>query len=214
MTIAATAETPVLRRTATLVIGLVLIAAGVASMIRAEVGVAPFDVLTTGLAEVSGLEIGIAAMVLPFLFALAGWALGRRPGPGTVIAVFAVGPILGLVLSALPETEMMAGRIPYFTVGFVLVSVGITGVIVAELGPGPSEVLMLALHDRGHPLALARTAIEIACVAVGWALGGQIGAGTVVVALLLGPTLRFLLTTAGYQAQAIEEAVDCAAPGA
>lgn len=214
MSLALTTETPVLRRTATLAVGLVLVASGVALTIAAELGVAPFDVLNTGLAETTGIPIGAAAMVLPFLFALAGWALGRRPGPGTVIAVLTVGPVLGLVLALVPEPEALALRVPYFAIGFALIAIGVTAVIVAELGPGPSEVLMLALHDRGHPLALARTAIEVSTVAAGWALGGQIGVGTVAFALLIGPTLRALLSAVGYEARAIEDAVECAAPGA
>lgn len=197
-----------------LAMGLLLVATGVALTIRAEIGVAPYDVLTTGLAETSGVSIGVAAMLLPLVFAAAAWVLGRRPGPGTVIAVLAVGPTLGLVLEVVPETASMASRLPLFAGGFALIAVGITAVIVAELGPGPSEVLMLALHDKGHPLAWARTGIELSCVLMGWMLGGQIGAGTVAVALLIGPVLRRLLSAAGYQAQPVEEAAECAAPGA
>jgi len=228
--IAATPDTPLSRRLTTLAAGLVLVAVGVALMIRAELGVAPYDVLTTGLAEATGLEIGLAAMLLPLLFTLLGWALGRRPGPGTVLAVLLVGPILGLVLRLVPEQELLAMRIPLFALGFAAIAAGITAVIVAELGPGPAEIVMLAIHDRGRPLAPTRTGIELACVAVGWALGGQIGAGTVVVALLIGPVLKHLLAFAGYPAVPppsargtepgeqpptdLDEVVDCAAPGA
>lgn len=230
MTIAATPETPVARRLLTLASGLVLVAVGVALMIRAEIGVAPYDVLTTGVAEATGLEIGLAAMLLPLVFTLGGWALGRRPGPGTVLAVLLVGPILGAVLRLVPESDLMAVRLPLFAVGFLAIAAGITAVIVAELGPGPAEIVMLAIHDRGYPLAATRTGIEVSCVAVGWALGGQIGAGTVVVALLIGPVLKHLLVLAGYPATTppaargtepgeqpptgLGEVVDCAAPGA
>jgi len=225
----ATADTPVLRRLATLGLGLVLVATGVAMMIRGELGVAPYDVLTTGLADATGLGIGLAAMLLPLLFTLLGWALGRRPGPGTVLAVLLVGPILGLVLRALPEQELLAARIPLFAVGFVLIAAGITTVIVAEIGPGPAEIVMLAIHDKGLPLAPTRTGIEVACVAVGWVLGGQIGVGTVIVAILVGPVLKHMLAFAGYPTTPaptargtepgehppadLDEVVDCAAPG-
>jgi uncharacterized membrane protein YczE len=73
---------------------------------------------------------------------------------------------------------------------------------------------MLAIHDKGYPLAPVRTGIELTCVAIGWALGGQIGAGTVVVALLIGPLLRWMLSTAGFDAARSVRATDCAAPGA
>jgi uncharacterized membrane protein YczE len=73
---------------------------------------------------------------------------------------------------------------------------------------------MLAIHEKGYPLAPVRTAIEVVSVAIGWAMGGQIGAGTVVVALLIGPVLRRMLTAAGYDAVQAARACELAAPGA
>jgi uncharacterized membrane protein YczE len=206
--------TPLVFRLGKLALGLVLVATGVALMIRAEVGVAPYDVLTTGLAERTGLDIGITAMILPLLFTVAGVALGGRAGPGTVIAVVVVGPILGLVLDVIPELEALPPRLVMFSVAFVLITAGITAIVVADIGPGPAELVMLAIHQRGHALAPVRTAIEVASVGVGWVLGGQIGAGTVVVALLIGPTLRWMLAAAGYEPARAAVASDCAAPGA
>jgi uncharacterized membrane protein YczE len=215
MMLTATPDSSVARRLGTLALGLGLVAVGVAMMIRAEIGVAPWDVLTTGLAEATGLDIGVAAMILPFGFTLLGWSLGRRPGPGTLIAVLTVGPILSVVLDHLPHQEAMVSRIALFAIAFVLISAGITAVIIAEIGPGPAEIVMLAIHDKGYPLAAARTGIELSCVAVGWIIGGQIGAGTVVVAVLIGPVLRRMLTATGFDAVGdVEEATECAAPGA
>ena len=76
--IAARSETPVSRRALTLAVGLLLVSTGVAGMIRAEVGVAPYDVLTTGIAERTGLAIGLAAMILPVVFTGLGVAIGGR----------------------------------------------------------------------------------------------------------------------------------------
>jgi len=193
------------RRLGILVAGLVLVATGVALMIRAEVGVAPYDVLATGLSDVTGLPIGAAAVVLPLAFTLLGIALGGRPGAGTVFAVAAVGPILGGVLAVLPEVEPMAPRVALFTVGLVAVAAGITAVIVAEVGPGPAELVMLAIHERGYPLAAVRTGIEVTSIAVGWLLGGQIGAGTAVFAVVIGPMLRRMLDAAGYRSAVVVE---------
>lgn len=212
--LAATPESPVARRLATLAIGLVLVGSGVALMIRAELGVAPYDVLSTGLAELLRIDIGLAAMLLPLAFTALGWALGRRPGPGTLLAVLLVGPILGAVLDALPTHEAMIPRLALFAVGFPLIAAGITAVVIAEIGPGPAEIVMLAIHDKGLPLAPVRTGIELTCVALGWAIGGQIGVGTVLVALLIGPLLRWMLSAAGFDPQRAGPATDCASPGA
>lgn len=212
--LAATPDSSLARRLTTLAIGLALVGAGVALTIEAEIGVAPYDVLSTGLADTTGLDIGIAAMVLPLAFVALGVALGGKVGPGTVLAVLLVGPILGAVLHALPGVEAMAPRIGLFTVGFVMVACGITAVIIAEIGPGPAEVLMLAIHDRGFELARTRTAIEVTSVAVGWLLGGQVGVGTALFAVLIGPVLRQLLCWAGYRAEEAEDAATAAEPGA
>lgn len=214
MMLAATPDTPVARRLGTLAVGLVLVGTGVALMIRGELGVAPYDVLMTGIVELTGIDIGLAAMVLPLGFTLLGWALGRRPGPGTVISVLLVGPILGLVLSLLPAVGALPPRLALFAVGFPLVVAGITAVVIADTGPGPAEIVMLAIHDKGYPLAPVRTGIELTCVAVGWVIGGQVGAGTVFVALVIGPLLRWMLTTAGFEGTRAETSTECASPGA
>ena len=96
----------------------------------------------------------------------------------------------------------------------MVIAVGITAVVISEIGSGPAELVMLAIHDRGHPLAPVRTGIELACVALGWAMGGQVGVGTVVFAVLIGPTLTRTLAVAGFDPARASEASDCAAPGA
>jgi uncharacterized membrane protein YczE len=214
MPLAATADSPVARRLGTLALGLVLVGVGVAITIRAELGVAPYDVLTTGLVALTDLPIGIAAMLLPLVFVLIGLLIGGRPGPGTVLAVLLVGPILGAVLAVLPIHEAMTARLAYFVTGFVVIAAGITAVVISEIGSGPAELVMLAIHDRGYPLAPVRTAIELTCVAIGWAMGGQVGVGTVVFALLIGPTLKRTLAVAGFDEARANEASDCNAPGA
>lgn len=212
--LAASRETPLLRRVATAFAGFFLVGAGVALTIRGEIGVAPYDVLNTGLADITGLDIGIAAMIVPLVFVGLGLALSGRVGPGTLLAVVFVGPILGVVLHALPTVEAMVPRIALFTGGFLLIACGITAVIIAEIGPGPAEVLMLAIHERGHELARTRTAIELSSVAVGWALGGQVGVGTACFALAIGPVLRQLLCWAGYRVEEAGPAAVRAEPGA
>jgi uncharacterized membrane protein YczE len=215
VTLAARPDSPLLRRLATLFTGLVLVGTGVALTITAEIGVAPYDVLSTGIAETFGIDIGIAAMILPCIFAGLGWALGGRVGPGTVLSVLFVGPILGLVLDVLPEDiESLWIRVPMFALGFLMISAGITGAVIAEIGPGPAEVLMLAVHGKGFELARTRTVIELASVAVGWALGGQVGVGTAIVALTIGPTLRSMLRWSGYRTATPDDKAICVEPGA
>lgn len=214
MAISAPPYAPVTRRLGTLAAGLVGVGVGVALTITAELGVAPYDVLTTGLVALTGLPIGLAAMLLPLAFVALGAALGARPGIGTILAVLLVGPILGLTLAVLPAYEAMAPRVLLFAVGFLVVAAGITLVIVAQIGPGPAELVMLAIHEKGYALAPVRTAIELVCVGIGFAMGGQVGVGTIVFALLIGITLRLMLTAAGFPAAQAAAVSDRAAPGA
>jgi uncharacterized membrane protein YczE len=206
------------RRIALLLAGFTLVGSGVAAMITAELGVAPYDVVLTGLVEVTGLPIGLVAMIVPIVFTGIGFALGGRVGPATLLAVLCVGPILQVVLDLMPELDAMAARIAFMLGGFLMIACGITAVLLADLGPGPAEVLMLAIHGRGLGLALTRTIIEVTSVAVGWAMGGQVGVGTVVVALGLGPVLRQLLDWAGWSLahpeRPTDDAVVCVEPGA
>lgn len=207
-------DSSTLRRVSTLAIGLLLIAPGVACMIRAELGVAPYDVLTTGLSEVFDLPIGVAAIALPVVFVAIGILLGGRLRYGTVLCTILVGPILGLTVDLLPELHAMAPRIALYAFGLGILSVGITATVAADIGAGPAEMVMVALHQRGPGLAVARTGIELVCVLIGWALGGQVGVGTLVFAAVIGATLRRTLTFAGFSAEAAAEASDLAAPGA
>jgi uncharacterized membrane protein YczE len=197
--LAAGPDASLARKVGTLLLGIVLVGTGVALTIRAEIGVAPYDVLTTGLAARAGIAIGIAAVIVPVTFTVTGMALGGRIGPGTAIAAVTVGPVIAATLWVLPEVHLLVVRIPLFAVGGLMLAVGITAVVVADVGPGPAELLMLAVHAKGPPLAATRTGIEVVSVATGWALGGQVGAGTIVVALLIGPLLRRLLDLAGYR---------------
>jgi uncharacterized membrane protein YczE len=73
---------------------------------------------------------------------------------------------------------------------------------------------MLAIHERGHALAPVRTGIELTSVGVGWAMGGQVGAGTLLFAVLIGPALRRTLEGLGYDTTRAAAASDAAAPGA
>lgn len=204
------------RRVGIQMLGIVGVATGVASTIRAEFGVAPYDVVSTGMHERLAIPIGVAAVLLPLFFIGAGLAVGgrNRIGVGTLLDVALIGPVLGIALLVIPEGQAIAARFGLFATGFVLITIGIVFVIIPDLGAGPAEVLMLAIADRGHALAPARTAIEVGSVAIGFALGGQVGVGTLVFAVLIGPALRRGLTFVGYDATLAATRSDAATPGA
>ncbi len=202
------------RRVLVQLAGIVVIATGVALTIDAELGVAPYDVVTTGMHQRLHMSIALAAVLLPIVFLAAGLLLGGRVGLGTLFDVALIGPLLGAILAVLPEVHALAVRIPMYAAGFSCITVGIGLVIVPDLGAGPAEVLMLAVAGKGIRLALARSAIEAVLVLVGWAMRGQVGVGTLVFAVLIGPALRRTLTWFGVAPDKAATRSDTASPGA
>jgi uncharacterized membrane protein YczE len=202
------------RRLSVQLVGIVSIATGVALTIDAELGVAPYDVVTTGMHERLGIPIGLAAVLLPLVFLGLGLMIGGKVGLGTLIDVALVGPVLGLMVDLLPKVHALVVRVPMYGAGFTLITVGVVLTIVPDLGSGPVEVLMLAVAARGYRLAWGRTAIELMSVSAGWAMGGQVGLGTVVFALLIGPALRRTLLLLGTTAEEAATRSDTASPGA
>lgn len=187
-------------RFAGFMLALCFVATGVALMIEAELGVAPYDVLVTGSAGRMGLSVGTASIVVALIFLAAGLLLGGKLGVGTVVATFVVGPILNGVLALIPDLEAMAIRIPVFALGLLVVTSGIAGVVAARVGAGPVELFMLALHEgKLLPLTPVRAGIELGCVALGWALGGQVGVGTLVFAAVVPVLLRKALQLLRYE---------------
>ena len=171
-----------------------LLGAGVALMVLADLGLSPWDVLHQGISVRSGLSIGMAGIVVG-LAVLAAWIpLRQRPGIGTLINVLIVGTTVDLVLALLDEPEHTIARWAFLLVGVVIVSAGTALYLSAHLGPGPRDGLMTSLAGRTtHAVGRVRTAMELTVLGIGWLLGGSVGAGTVVVALAIGPLLQLFL---------------------
>ncbi len=182
-------STPLLaRRLVQLVVGLVAYGAGIALMVRAAIGVPPWDVLAQGVSRVTGLDFGLVTNLIG-LGVLALWIpLRQRPGLGTVLNVLLLGTSAQAVLWLVPAPESLLVRVPLFAGGLALVALATGAYIGAAFGPGPRDGLMTGLHARtGLPIWVVRTAIEVAALGVGWTLGGNVGIGTVAFALLIGP---------------------------
>lgn len=178
-------------RLAQLVAGLTAFGFSIAMVVHAGLGVSPWDVLSQGLALATGWTFGLVTCAVGVVVLLAWWPLRTRPGVGTVLNVIIVGLAadLGLaVLARLPEPLPFAARVALLGGGVVLLALASGAYLAARLGPGPRDGLMTGLHDRfGWPIAVARAVVELAVLALGWALGGDVGLGTLAFALLVGP---------------------------
>ncbi|WP_282702555.1 hypothetical protein [Streptomyces sp. CC219B] len=182
------------RRLIQLYAGLALYGASSAILVEAGLGLEPWNVLHQGLAELTGLTIGVVSIVVGAAVLLLWIPLRQRPGLGTVSNVFVVGIAMDATLAALPAAHSLAVRIPLMLAGVLLNGVATGLYIAARLGPGPRDGLMTGLHQRtGRSIRLMRTAVEITVVATGFVLGGTIGVGTLLYAVAIGPLAQLFL---------------------
>ena len=173
--------------------GLILFGVSIALMLSAELGVDPWDVLHQGVARQTGIPFG-TVVILTSLLVLVLWIpLRQRPGFGTMANAVIVGLAAGATLAVLPDLDTLAPRFAFLAGGILLNGVATGLYIGARLGPGPRDGLMTGLAARGLPLGPARTAIEVGVLAIGWGLGGQVGIGTLVYAVLIGPLAQFFI---------------------
>jgi uncharacterized membrane protein YczE len=182
------------RRLVQLYIGLVLYGASSALLVESGLGLEPWNVLHQGLAELTGLTIGVVSIIVGAAVLLLWIPLRQRPGLGTVSNVFVVGLAMDGTLALVPAAHTLAVRIPLLMAGILLNGVATGLYISASFGPGPRDGLMTGLHRRtGRSIRLMRTSIEIAVVATGFALGGTIGIGTLLYAASIGPLAQLFL---------------------
>jgi uncharacterized protein len=205
-----TGPTPRLLRTsvrvALLVSGSLVIAAGVATMLWSGLGPGPLDVFIGAIRVRTGLSLTFSVWLVISSLIGAAWLMGRRPGPGTLVSPFIVGPSMQAALSVLDRVEppdSLAIVLVIHVAAVFVVGVGAGALIVSGLGAGSGELLAAAASDRsGRPEPRLRMGFELTWLVVGVGLGGPIGIGTLVVALTIGPAVMM-----GYRA------VDAAAVG-
>nr|WP_090341581.1 hypothetical protein [Mycolicibacterium malmesburyense]CRL71610.1 integral membrane protein [Mycolicibacterium malmesburyense] len=177
-----------------LLVGLTGYGFSIAVMVRAGLGLDPWDVFHQGLARHTGMSIGLASAVVGAAVLLAWIPLRNRPGVGTVanVVVIAVTVDAGLWLLATPTSLPL--RIAMMVGAVVLNAISTVLYVGAGLGPGPRDGLMTGLVERtGLSVRLVRTSIEATVLVAGWLLGGTVGVGTVVYAFGIGPLVQFFL---------------------
>ncbi len=182
-------------RIAVLLIGSNMIAAGVALLLWTQLGPGPLDVLITAVAfrwdiPITFVVWGMAALMIGLSI-----ALGRRPGPGTFALPLVSGAMLPMFMNLWDRWTPPAGITPaviaWHVVAVAVVGLGAGAVIASGLGAGMGELLATAASDRtGGGEAVMRTGFELTWLTVGAALGGTFGLGTVIVAALIGTSVR------------------------
>ncbi|QTX05788.1 YczE/YyaS/YitT family protein [Agromyces archimandritae] len=183
-----------MRRTVQLFVGLFLYGFGISLIVSGNLGGAPWDVLTQGLSKQTGLSFGLITIMTSAVVLLFWIPLRQKPGFGTIANAVLVGPFADLGFLIVPETEVLWIRIVYLAAGILVLGAATGLYIGAHFGPGPRDGLMTGIHRRtGVKIWIARTAIELVVLAIGWLLGGVAGLGTVAFAVLIGPICGFTI---------------------
>jgi uncharacterized membrane protein YczE len=181
-------------RTGALLVGLTGYGFSMALMVRAGLGLDPWDVFHQGLAGRTGMTIGIASAVVGVAVLLAWIPLRNRPGIGTVANVIVIAVTVDAGMAMLPTPESLPVRVAMMLGAVVLNGLSTVLYIGAGMGPGPRDGLMTGLVARtGLSVRLVRTSIEATVLAVGWLLGGTVGIGTVVYAFGIGPLVQLIV---------------------
>jgi uncharacterized membrane protein YczE len=184
----------VTRRLVQLFAGLALYGVSLAFLLRAGLGLAPWDVLHQGLAELLGATVGQMVIAVSFVVLLLWIPLRERPGFGTIANALLVGAFVDLTLLVLDDAGAWPARVALLLGGILLNGLATALYIGASLGAGPRDGLMTGLVRRtGRSVRVVRTSLELTVLVVGWLLGGTVGVGTLLYAVSIGPIAHALL---------------------
>ncbi|WP_195987296.1 hypothetical protein [Clostridium sp. D53t1_180928_C8] len=172
-----------------LMLGFFLAALGIVFMINANLGLSPWDVLHQGITNVIPMTIGQANIVVGIIVVISSMFLGIKIGIGTILNTILVGVFIDLITitKVIPMVHNLFIGILMLVVGMIFLGLGTCIYLSCELGCGPRDGLMTALtRITKKPVKLVRTTIEICALVCGWFLGGYVGIGTIITAIVLG----------------------------
>jgi uncharacterized membrane protein YczE len=184
------------RRLLQLYAGLILYGLSMALQVQAMLGLGPWDVFHEGVAEHTGLSFGTVVILASVAVLLLWIPLKQKPGLGTISNVLVVGLAADLGLAFIPEGGTLPVQVLMLAAGVGLNAVAGAAYLGANFGPGARDGLMTGFVKlSGASVGKVRTTIELSIMAIGFALGGTVGLGTIVYALSIGPLLQLMIPT-------------------
>jgi len=178
--------------------GLAFFGFGITLFLRANLGLAPWDIFHKGLSEKFGISIGLVIQGVGLLLLVLWIPLRQRPGVGTILNAVEIGLVVNLTKPLIGEPDQLVIRALMVIAGVLVVGIGSALYIGAGLGSGPRDGLMLGLSKRsiaGRQISIrvARTAVELTVMVAGIFLGGTVGIGTVIFMCGIGPLVQLIL---------------------
>lgn len=173
--------------------GFLLYGLALALNVRADLGTSTWLVFEVALADILHISIGTMTVIVGFSVLIIALAMRERAGWGTLGNILSIGPWLDLCLWLIPIVKgNLTLQIIFFLAGILVQGIATAVYIGVDAGAGPRDSMMLAIHRvSGLSIRLARGILEVIVVSVGWLLGGPLGVGTVVFALLIGPSVQW-----------------------
>ncbi len=177
-----------------LIFGLTIFGLGDAFLIMSTLGNSPWTVLAEGISLNTPLNIGESTFIISVFILLLWIPLRQKPGFGTLANIVVIATAIELGLHVIPSTENLSLQLFYIFFGIALVGFGSALYITCGLGTGPRDGLMTGLHYKtGVRVGRVRLGIEIIALSVGALLGGSLGIGTALFALLIGQSVAISL---------------------
>ncbi len=170
-----------------LLVGLWLFGTGDALLLTADLGATPWTVLSQGVSVRTGLPIGVTTFIVSLAVLLLWIPLRQGPGLGTVLNIIVISVAIQVMYDVVPAPTELWVRLALVLVGIATIGLGSGFYLTAGHGPGPRDGWMTGLHHRFHwPVGRIRLLIEVTVLVAGWLLGGTVGVGTALFALLIG----------------------------
>ncbi len=177
-----------------IMVGLFIFALGVVSILKANLGMGPWDVFHVGVTNYVPLTLGRVNQITGLSIIVVSYLLGIYPGVGTLLNMVFIGFFIDVVNPHVPSMDTLPSQVGLLFLGVILIGVASGLYINANLGAGPRDSLMLGLSKKtGKSIRLVRNSMEVTVFVTGFFLGGPVGVGTVAFALAVGPSVQFFL---------------------
>lgn len=197
----------IITRLPRLLIGLVLCSLGITLLLTAGIGLNPWGTFTAGLVNITGLSFGRLSQLIGLTIIVLTIPLKVVPGVGTILNMIFIGMLIDIfkTLSFMTQPSVFVLQLLMCIIGLGILSVGIYTYMSSGLGAGPRDGLMLALIKiTGQNATVIKPIIEVTVTIIGILLGGPLGIGTVIVALLGGKFLDAVFNFMNYDPKATQ----------
>jgi uncharacterized membrane protein YczE len=178
--------------------GLILFGVGEGLLLVSAAGASPWSVFAQGIHLSVGLSVGAVTIIISILVLLLWVPLSQKPGMGTILNALIIGIMIDICIKFVPTPEDFISQIFLAVAAVLIVGLGGGIYLVANLGAGPRDGLMIGLQKKTNfPIAAVRATLEITVMSIGWYLGGTVGVGTLLFAFGIGPAVALSLFIVG-----------------